>query len=63
MLERELDGIQLVKESMDASKAPKADEEIANLQRLYVTKGGYTHEEIDQAGIRAKTPSGLNPVA
>jgi Fic family protein len=50
MLERALDGIQMVKESMDAATAPKAEEAIVNLQRLYVTKGGYTHEEIDRAG-------------
>jgi hypothetical protein len=50
MLERALDGIQMVKESMDAATAPKAEEAIVNLQRLYVTKGGYMHEEIDRAG-------------
>ncbi len=51
VLERALDGIQLVKESMDAAEAPRADDVIAKLQKLYVTKGGYTHEEIDQAGV------------
>lgn len=50
VLERALDGIQLVKESMEAASAPKAEDAISSLRRLYVTKGGYTHAEIDQAG-------------
>lgn len=51
VVERALDGIQLVKESMDAATAPKAQDAIASLEELYTTKGGYTHEEIDNAGF------------
>lgn len=50
VMERALDGIQMVKESMDAARAPKAENAISSLRKLYVTKGGYTHTEIDQAG-------------
>lgn len=51
VMERALDGIQLVKESMDAATAPKAQDAIASLEELYTTRGGYTHEEIDEAGF------------
>lgn len=51
IMERALDGIQLVKESMDAATAPKAQDALASLEELYTTKGGYTHEEIDNAGF------------
>lgn len=50
-MERALDGIQLVKESMDVARATKAEDAITSLQKLYIIKGGYTHEEIDKAGF------------
>lgn len=50
-LERALDGIQLVQESINAAKSPEASDAISRLKKLYVTKGGYTHEEIDNAGF------------
>ena len=51
-LDRSLEAMQLVQESMRAAIAPPADESISALKALYVTKGGYTHEEVDAAGHR-----------
>jgi len=50
MLARSLDTIQLIDESVRAARLPSAEESAAGLNSLYVTRGGYSHEEIDQAG-------------
>jgi Fic family protein len=49
-LERMLDGIRLVDESIRAATAPSVQNSIEIIKNLYVTKGGYTHEQVDQAG-------------
>ena len=48
-LERALDAVQLVEESLRAASAPAATDLLGSLKRLYVTKGGYTHAQVDQA--------------
>lgn len=50
-LDRGLDAMQLVEESIRAAAAPPTDESLNTLKALYVTKGGYTHEQVDQAGV------------
>lgn len=49
-LERSIDGIQLIQESIQTAEAPKAEDALSDLRRLYFTSGGYTHAEIDKAG-------------
>jgi Fic family protein len=50
MLARSLDTIQLIDESVRAALQPSAEESAAGLNSLYVTRGGYSHDQIDQAG-------------
>jgi len=52
MYARSLDTITLVDASLQSATAPSAEESAAAIQALYVTKGGYTHQEVDQAGFR-----------
>jgi Fic family protein len=52
ILARSLDTIKLVDESVLSALSPSAGESIAAIGSLYVTKGGYTHEQVDQAGER-----------
>jgi hypothetical protein len=47
--ERILDAMQLVDESLRAAKAPSMTDSLATLRKLYITKGGYTHAEVDRA--------------
>lgn len=49
-LDRALEAMQLVRESILAGVAPRAAESLDALRSLYVTKGGYTHEQVDHAG-------------
>ena len=49
--ERSLDTIQLVEENIKAASAPPIEQSLEALKGLYVTKGGFTHEEVDRAGI------------
>jgi len=49
-MDRALDALRLVDESLRAAQAPKLSEAIRALERLYVARSGYTHEEVDQAG-------------
>lgn len=51
ILERALDGIRIVDESVRAAGGPSIEEEAAKLRQLYVTKGGYSQNEIDAAGF------------
>jgi Fic family protein len=51
VFERTLDSIQLFKESLQAAEAPEVDDAIAKLKTLYFTKGGYTHAQVDAAGV------------
>jgi Fic/DOC family len=48
--ERTFDTIQLVEENIKGALAPPAEESLARIQRLYVTKGGFSQEEVDKAG-------------
>jgi Fic family protein len=52
MLERALDAIRLADESLRAAIAPSMQNALADLKSLYVTRGGYTHSEVDEAGYR-----------
>jgi Fic family protein len=51
-LDRTLEAIQLVQESVRAADASPIDESLKALGALYTTKGGYTHEQVDEAGHR-----------
>ena len=50
MLLRSLDTIQLVYESVRGAGSPNPLDIARDLQKLYVTKGGYTQDEVDQSG-------------
>jgi Fic family protein len=52
ILARSLDTIKLVDESVRSALAPSADMSLAEINSLYVTKGGYTHEQVDNAGLQ-----------
>jgi Fic family protein len=52
ILERAIDAVRLANESLRAAKFPSIDDALASIKRLYVTKGGYSHAEVDQAGFR-----------
>lgn len=49
-LSRTLDSIQLVAETLKAAGAPAPIEAAAQLKRVYLTQGGFTHVEVDNAG-------------
>lgn len=51
-LERALDALQMASESVRAAAVKPIEEAVAEITRLYKTKGGYTHREIDQAAVR-----------
>jgi Fic family protein len=51
MLARSLDTIGLVDESLRAASTQNAQESAAAIERLYLTRGGYTYEQVDQAGM------------
>ncbi len=50
ILERGIDSIKMMEESFSAAKAPDANGAISTIKSLYVTKGGYSHEEVDKIG-------------
>ena len=52
MLVRSLDTIVLVNESLRCARTPSAEDSAAAIKALYVTRGGYSHEQVDQAGTR-----------
>jgi Fic family protein len=52
MLDRSLDTIQLVADTLGVAAAPGPEESLAAIQGLYMTRGGYTHEQVDEAGKR-----------
>jgi hypothetical protein len=52
MLACSLDTIQLVDESVRAALAPRAEKSLDAIDRLYITKGGFTFEQVDEAGTR-----------
>ena len=51
MLDRSLETIQLVEESLRGAKTPNLENTLKEMQSLYVTSGGYSHDQVDQAGI------------
>ena len=51
LLDRSLETIKLVEENLRSALAPPAEETVAAIQRLYTTRGGYTHEQVDAAGV------------
>lgn len=55
ILERGLDAIKLFDESVKAAAAPSLEDSVAALKRLYVTKGGYSQEDIESAGVKYLT--------
>jgi Fic family protein len=52
MLERTLDAIQVASDSLRSVQAPALQDSLAGLHRLHRTRGGYTHAEVDQAGLK-----------
>lgn len=50
MLARCLDTISLIDESLRSTSAQSAHESTAAIEKLYITKGGYTHDQVDEAG-------------
>ncbi|HMH49970.1 MAG TPA: Fic family protein [Candidatus Acidoferrum sp.] len=50
MQDRSLETMKLVEESLRSASSPSAEDTLAAIQRLYVTRGGYTHEQVDTAG-------------
>lgn len=51
-MSRTLDSIQLVSDTLKAAGVPAPIEAAAQLKRVYLTRGGYTHAEVDNAGYR-----------
>lgn len=50
VLDRIIDAVELVGDSLTAAGAPSATKLLSELRQVYVTKGGYTHDDVDQAG-------------
>ena len=50
--DRVLETIQLVQEGIRAAAEPPIDESLKTIGALYTTKGGYAHEQVDEAGHR-----------
>ena len=48
--ERYIDAIKLLSQSIQTALSPSPNEEINQISTLYKTKGGFTHEEIDEIG-------------
>jgi hypothetical protein len=52
ILERTLDGIRLVNESLRAAAAPQPADVLTLIKSLYMTKGGYSQAQVDEAGYK-----------
>lgn len=50
MVARSLETIELVSESLRSASQPEIKDSIAAIHHLYITRGGYTYEQIDYAG-------------
>jgi hypothetical protein len=50
--DRTLDAVQLADQSLRAARAPSAEASLQRIKRLYMTRGGYSMEEVDQAGLK-----------
>jgi Fic family protein len=51
-LSRALDAMLLVQESIQAGATASIEESLNTIKALYITKGGYTEEQVDEAGSR-----------
>lgn len=49
MLERSLDTMKLVEESIKAAEQPSIEESVSSIEKLFVTPGGYNQEQVDEA--------------
>ena len=49
VFDRAVDAIRLIDEALGAAGAPRPDEALAGLRRLFTTKGGFPHEHVDAA--------------
>jgi Fic family protein len=49
--ERAFDSVLLANESLEAALSPDLSSAVAELSALYATKGGYTQEQVDAAGV------------
>jgi Fic family protein len=49
--ERGIDAILLVEQCLQAADSPQASGAVAAIEKLYTTRGGFTHDQVDQAGI------------
>jgi Fic family protein len=49
---RIVDTLLLVQQSMELARVPAAADAVAAVQKLYVTRGGFTHEQVDTAGLK-----------
>ncbi|MGB8261759.1 MAG: Fic family protein [Terracidiphilus sp.] len=52
MLARSLDTITLVNESVLGALSPSAEQSVEAIRRVYLTKGGYTHDQVEASGKR-----------
>jgi len=52
MLDRCLDAVQLVHESVQSASLPPLSATLNQLRALYMTRGGYSHQEVDAAGYK-----------
>ncbi len=52
MLSRSLDTLKLINESFLGALSPTVDEGLAAINRLFVTRGGYSQGKVDEAGNR-----------
>src|ERR1035437_6092547 len=52
MLARSLDTIRLVEESLRGARAPSVKESLAAINGPYLAKGGFSEQQVDQAGSR-----------
>lgn len=52
VLARTLDSIQLVSETLKAAGVPAPIEAARGLKQVYLTRGGFTHPEVDAAGYK-----------
>lgn len=52
VLERALDAFRLTVESLKSAEGPALETTVTGLRSLYVTKGGYSQRDVDEAGYR-----------
>jgi len=50
ILERALDAVRLAELSLRAATAPRLENGLTALKQLYLTKGGYTQQQVDEVG-------------